>query len=144
MAFTNIIDIIYPIGSLYESTVSTSPATLFGGTWTQIKGACLAATDNTNPESEYAKSGSYSGETIIHEWQLPPHSHQIYLEGWTYDTSDKYYTFIQSIYQFRDTTSYTCGSVGTGDGIDFYNGHGKKQNYFLPYHFGCYMWYRTA
>ena len=37
MAFTNIIDIIYPVGTIYTSFSSTSPATLFGGTWTRIK-----------------------------------------------------------------------------------------------------------
>ena len=37
MAFTNIVDIIYPIGTVYTRFSSTSPATLFGGTWTQIK-----------------------------------------------------------------------------------------------------------
>ena len=30
-------DLIYPVGSIYTSTNSTSPATLFGGTWEQIK-----------------------------------------------------------------------------------------------------------
>lgn len=30
------IDLIYPIGAIYASTVSTSPATLFGGTWTAL------------------------------------------------------------------------------------------------------------
>lgn len=32
----SLIDIIYPVGSVYKSSDSTSPATLFGGTWTQI------------------------------------------------------------------------------------------------------------
>lgn len=36
MAFTNIIDIIYPVGSIYQSMSATSPATLFGGTWAAI------------------------------------------------------------------------------------------------------------
>ena len=30
-------DLIYPVGSIYTSTNPTSPATLFGGTWEQIK-----------------------------------------------------------------------------------------------------------
>lgn len=31
-----LLDLIYPVGSLYWSSNSTNPATLFGGTWTQI------------------------------------------------------------------------------------------------------------
>ena len=37
----SLIDKIYPVGSIYISTNSTSPATLFGGTWKQIKGRYL-------------------------------------------------------------------------------------------------------
>ena len=76
MAFTNIIDIIYPVGSLYESTVSTSPATLFGGTWTQIKGACLAATGENN----FAVS-DYGGDLHMRRSQMPYHQHDISIHG---------------------------------------------------------------
>lgn len=34
--FKRIYNLIYPVGSIYKSTSSTSPAILFGGTWTQI------------------------------------------------------------------------------------------------------------
>lgn len=37
MSFINIMDIVYPIGSLYFSSSSTSPANLFGGTWTCVQ-----------------------------------------------------------------------------------------------------------
>lgn len=33
MSFINIMDIVYPIGSLYFSSSNISPANLFGGTW---------------------------------------------------------------------------------------------------------------
>ena len=72
MAFTNIIDIIYPIGSLYESTESTSPAILFGGTWAQIKGACLAAAGENS-----VAANDYGGNIKIQATQLPQHAHAI-------------------------------------------------------------------
>lgn len=37
----------YPVGSIYISTVSTSPSTLFGGTWEQIKDTFLLAAGST-------------------------------------------------------------------------------------------------
>lgn len=37
MAFVSIVDIVYPVGSIYQAMSNTSPAEIFGGTWTQIK-----------------------------------------------------------------------------------------------------------
>ena len=33
--WTNILDLVYPVGSIYQSVNSSSPASLFGGTWTK-------------------------------------------------------------------------------------------------------------
>ena len=49
MAFVNLLEIVYPIGSLYFSTSSTSPAEVIGGQWEQIS-------DSFYPE--YLKSDS--------------------------------------------------------------------------------------
>ena len=38
MAFVNLGQVIYPVGSVYISYTSTSPASLFGGNWTAITG----------------------------------------------------------------------------------------------------------
>ena len=38
---------IYPVGSIYMSVNSTSPATLFGGTWVQIKDTFLLSAGDT-------------------------------------------------------------------------------------------------
>lgn len=44
----NLLDNIYPVGSIFISTVNTNPSTYFGGTWERIKGRfLLAADDNT-------------------------------------------------------------------------------------------------
>ena len=38
---------IYPVGAVYISVNSTSPASLFGGTWESISGRFLLGADNT-------------------------------------------------------------------------------------------------
>lgn len=165
MAFTNIIDIIYPIGSLYESTASTSPAILFGGTWTQIKGACLAATGENN----FAVN-DYGGKIKIQATQLPQHVHNIRynisktdIETWDNEPLndiDKYpdnadwnkLATTKSVLETGGNNKIVDGSVvykqyGSTAWINvMYAGKlllGGGQD-FLPYHFGCYMWYRTA
>ena len=35
--FVNLLDIVYPVGSIYQSMNATSPASTVGGTWTQLK-----------------------------------------------------------------------------------------------------------
>lgn len=42
-----IIDLIYPVGSIYMSANNVSPANLFGGTWQQIKDRFLLACGST-------------------------------------------------------------------------------------------------
>ena len=68
-----ILESVYPVGSIYISTVSTSPATLFGfGTWEQL------------PNDVYLKSMGSSGLPLdvsgsnthtITEAELPAHQH---------------------------------------------------------------------
>lgn len=68
---TDLINTIYPIGSIYMSVSSTSPQLLFGGTWEQIKDTFLLATGDT-----YA-NGSTGGEAThtLTENEMPSHTH---------------------------------------------------------------------
>lgn len=65
--FVNLLDIIYPVNSMYITASGVSPATSIGGTWTQIKdGACLAAYDDI---------AGYTGSKTISVKQMPAHKH---------------------------------------------------------------------
>ena len=44
---TDLIDTIYPVGSIYMSVSNTSPSILFGGTWEQIQDKFLLASGST-------------------------------------------------------------------------------------------------
>lgn len=63
----NLLNLVYPVGSIYESTSSTSPASLFGGTWEQIKDVFTLAAGNTYT------AGATGGEAThtLTEGQLP-------------------------------------------------------------------------
>ena len=62
-----IAEIVYPVGSIYMSVNSTSPATLFGGTWERVQDKFLLAAGST-----YAAGGTGGeAEHTLTEAQLP-------------------------------------------------------------------------
>ena len=74
---TSIIDLIYPVGSYYWNSNSTSPATLFGvGTWTQITNQFIFAAGG-----DYA-SGDTGGEAThtLTIQEMPSHDHRCIME----------------------------------------------------------------
>ena len=64
---------IYPVGAIYISTSSTSPATLFGGTWTAIGGGRVLQT--VNGSSPSAGSNYSDNSRSISTSNLPAHTH---------------------------------------------------------------------
>lgn len=63
---------IYPVGSYYISENSTSPSTLFGGTWEQIKDRFLLASGSTYTAGTTGGSASVT----LTEAQMPRHLHK--------------------------------------------------------------------
>lgn len=66
-----LINYIYPIGSIYLSVNSTSPATLFGGSWTQLKDRFLLGAGSTY--SSGATGGAATHKLSVAE--MPSHAH---------------------------------------------------------------------
>lgn len=74
----NVTDTIYPVGSLYWSSKSTNPATLFGGTWVQIKDRFVLACGDT-----YKSVGATGGASTVtlSVSNMPAHSHSFSWSG---------------------------------------------------------------
>lgn len=62
-SISEIVDIIYPVGSIYMSVNNTSPATLFGGSWTQIEDKFILAAGSTYAGGDTGGAESYSLST---------------------------------------------------------------------------------
>ena len=70
---TNILNLVYPVGAIYMSVNSTSPATLFGGTWAQIKDTFLLAAGTS-----HAAGSTGGAETVtLTTNNLPSHKHTV-------------------------------------------------------------------
>lgn len=67
--FVNLLDIVYPVGSIYQSMSEMSPADVIGGTWTQINTFLYGA--NTAKET-----GGEATHTLTVD-EMPSHGHGI-------------------------------------------------------------------
>lgn len=80
VAKTNIVDMIYPVGSIYMSVNNASPSTLFGGTWVQIQDKFLLASGPNYTNGNTGGSDTHrlnANELPAHTHVIPEHSHKI-------------------------------------------------------------------
>ena len=91
MAFVNLLQAIYPVGSVYFSTTSNSPANVIGGTWVQAKGAVLGITG----ANSFAGAASYGGALKISTNQMPSHYHTMTLISYSASGTEQTHTYPQ-------------------------------------------------
>lgn len=70
--YKTLLDIIYPIGSVYFSADGSNPASMFGGTWVRCHSGLIAS---QNEDSNYATIGNTKGDLKITVAQMPSHIH---------------------------------------------------------------------
>ena len=144
-------DLVYPVGSVYMSTNSTSPQILFGGSWTKIEGRFLWATGSTPGTTGGSRTTDSHILTID---EMPTHYHmgKTYSHNWNAGvTIPPGRAFAQS---YRSGTAgnwaYSAENWIPGSEINDMvetGGSGGGQGHthtFMPPYFEVYMWYRTA
>lgn len=70
----SLVDMVYPVGSIYLAYNHTNPADLFGGTWERIENAFLWAVD---AEGRIGLTGGEKEHTLTVD-ELPSHTHTTY------------------------------------------------------------------
>lgn len=68
-----LLDLIYPVGSIYWSKNATNPSNLFGGTWVQIEDTFILAAGS---EYKINTSGGESEHTLALT-EMPSHDHGV-------------------------------------------------------------------
>ena len=77
---SDLLDKIYPVGSIYMSANSASPATLFGGTWQQLKDRFLIGAGSSYENGATGGATSHTHTTAAHKLtvdEMPSHTHII-------------------------------------------------------------------
>lgn len=148
---SNIMLRIYPIGSLYISTSSTNPGTIFGGTWTRIQDKFLLAAGSTYS----AGSTGGSATVALTTDNMPSHNHSFHAVFRTRGT-----TYNDSQIIWAGTNVTVTKSTTKGDGLQQVSGvineyaaeingntsstgSGVAHNNMPPY-LSVYVWKRTA
>lgn len=121
----------YPVGAIYQSTVSTSPATLFGGTWAAICAGTFLVAAGTDYEA--GSTGGSETHTLTTA-EMPSYNLDIY-----FGTTKLYY--------LQTTAAQGAGMGGLAGSGSAFNaksgGSGAAHNNMPPY-LAVYMWRRTA
>lgn len=124
----DILNMVYPVGSIYMSVNSTSPANFLGGTWERIKGRCIVGVDENDADfntvsktggSKYLQQHEHAKTTGLYKYE---YSNGI--DGQVYKGAPK----------LQDVTVWSgkVADVTTGNS-------GNLQPYYTAY-----IWRRTA
>ena len=73
----NIINLVYPVGSIYMSVNNVSPATFLGGTWEQIKDRFLLSAGDSYAVGTTGGAATHTLTTA----QMPSHTHTTDSQG---------------------------------------------------------------
>lgn len=142
----DLLDTIYPVGAIYQSMSTTSPASLFGGSWNQINGVFLLS--NSNSYQNDTTGGEANVTLSVNT--MPSHNHGSSINGgaalvmdvtggsetsagFLFDFDNQYSNW----YKLWDGTSK--GRVG----LTGYTGGGQAHNNMPPY-LVCSMWRRVS
>lgn len=122
----------YPVGAVYISANSTSPASLFGGIWEEIKGRFLLGRNDSHA------AGSTGGEENhkLTENEMPSHSHGAFVTPGT--TGSEYSAY----------SGKWLGAVGDspeeGYGAHTLKTGGSNAHNNMPPYLAVYMWKRVS
>lgn len=158
LAKSEILDTLYPVGTLYMSMNNMSPEDIFGGTWQKLDGYYLRCANSTfqagatggQTSINYTPVGTVNSHKLTVE-ELPRHTHQ--LEG---SSAHNYYTPVNSGYdtargsdgtewtfeseRLRDITS---GATGGNQGHSHTFTGSKTAIPTVPPYIAVNVWYRV-
>ena len=132
--WSTLLDKLWPVGSIYQSSSSTSPASLFGGTWEQIKDQFILAAGDT-----YA-AGSTGGEAThkLTDAEMPRHAHNIAKGAKNADGTGTKFEIYDA---YQSESSIAEGYYWTATTL--FAGNSKPHNNMPPY-VAMYIWKRIA
>lgn len=125
----------YPIGSIYISTRSVSPASLFGGTWSRIKDRFILAAGDTYAAG--ATGGSADAVAVSHDHNVTAVGESAIVSLYS-GSGTSYGVKLSSTTESKFTDTSFAGRLKTNTVGE--SGVGKN----MPPYLAVYMWQRTG
>lgn len=129
MSGKQLLDVFYPVGTIYESTKPDNPSTFMGGTWSRFgNGRVLVGVDENDADfNTVNKTGGEKAHTLTIP-EMPSHTHDISVE--------------QKVR--AGGTGYTLLDVGTATKLTSSSAGGNQAHNNLQPYVTVYRWQRTA
>lgn len=133
-AVDGLIDMFYPIGSIYQSIVEKDPAEFMGGTWERIKGKVMVGVDEDDSDLSVANKTGGEKSTTLTANHIPKDL-KLTVGG-------------DSAIGGTGSKAFAAGSAGYAPsggvaGIVVSNAGGQAHNNMQPY-ITVYMWKRVS
>jgi len=157
----NLIDVIFPIGSVYFTATNQNPSTFMGGAWSAIAAGRFVVgvgtgTDSTGNQQTFnagTNDGTYN--KALDSTNVPPHFHYVSTAQTVQGSNTNALTENNTValgsvvaldqsYLLRGgTAEATLGRTSTAGNSDSTDGVGSPIS-ITPPSFGLYIWRRTA
>lgn len=136
-----LLNMVYPVGSIYMSANNVSPSTFLGGTWEQIKDRFLLSAGNSHV------AGSTGGEETVTltTSEIPSHRHPVvlYSDLWSDANHANVITASVSAAQYGNFSSNGGAQYRQSGSTTLNVGESKAHNNMPPY-LAVYMWKRVS
>lgn len=149
---SDLLDLVYPVGSIYMSVNNTSPETFLGGEWAPINGRFLVAQGNNGASGNEAlnltagsSGGSKNAVIVSHTHKPNGTTYPYFLQaGVSVQSGDmgsqsgsgRHYPFVAT----TTAAKYWATSSNTADATNGVSG----TNMNLPPYLAVYMWKRVS
>lgn len=139
-ALEDLVDAIYPVGSIYMSVNSTSPQTLFGGTWERIQDKFLLASGTTYANGS---TGGSANAVVVSHSHNPSTTSEYFVTSAKADANNTRVAYSSSGNRLVDGQTDTgTSSFHHRKATDTQGESGTGKN--MPPYVAVYVWKRTA
>lgn len=129
-----ILDAVYPVGSIYISTAGTNPGTFLGGTWTAFAtGRTLVGIDTNDTDFDTSEETGGEKTHTLTVNEMPSHNHAVYYVSRRTVASSG-----------SNAWDYDPGSTSGNTASNILNTGGDQAHNNLQPYITVYMWKRTA